>query len=78
MRIHVCTVCRKVSSAKKQPTSHKRWVRKGEPGYDDAKNENPFADVPDYAYGHFVTCGPFETYIAVPESELTGVITMGV
>jgi hypothetical protein len=58
-----CSGCGKWSHAKKQPKGHARWVKPGDPLYDPEKNENDWGDAPD---GHYVECGPFVSYIAVP------------
>ena len=81
MRIHKCTKCAKVSVAQRQPKKHQRWVYYGDPEFDEFKSEGVAYDYAGNEMGqegHFVDCGPFETYIAIPESELTGVLTMGV
>lgn len=59
-----CLTCGKWSHAKDKPRSHQRWVRPGEAGYDQAESDkNADVGVPD---GHFVKCGPFRTFHALP------------
>lgn len=68
MKLYCCSVCGKWSHAQKKPVSHKAWVKPGNMRYDPAKNENEYSDEEAH-WGHFVDCGPFETWIAMPESE---------
>lgn len=57
-----CTTCGKWSHAKDKPSSHFRWVKPGDPGYDQTEaDKNASPGVPD---GHPVRCGPFTTYYA--------------
>lgn len=66
MILYRCSTCDKWSHAKKKPKSHQRWVDAWSPEYDPAKNENPGydGDSNNLADGHFVDCGPFDTYTA--------------
>lgn len=71
MKLYRCMKCGKWSHAKKRPTSHRRWVREGDPDYREALNENtlygPYLDDPGFEYqepGHRIACGPFETWLA--------------
>jgi hypothetical protein len=60
-----CSTCGKWSHAKRQPKSHKRWVREGEPGY-QAELAEPQAWDDESAAGHLIDCGPFVPHIATP------------
>lgn len=66
--LHRCIRCDKWSHAVKQPKKHQRWVDAWSPEYDPNKNENDGlgGNLPD---GHFVDCGPFETYHAIKEED---------
>jgi hypothetical protein len=65
VQMYRCTTCGKWSHAKRQPRSHKRWVREDEPGYDPerALSQAWYDDSPS---GHLVDCGPFVPYVATP------------
>ena len=62
IEVHRCDTCGRISTAKRKPTKHQRWVSEGEPEFDPAKNEGGNGA----PHGHGVDCGPFHTYRAVP------------
>lgn len=81
MRLFRCTKCEKWSHAQRMPKSHKRWVYYGEPEFDELKSEGVSYDYAGNEIGtegHFVDCGPFETWYAVREDKLTDALTIGV
>lgn len=55
-----CATCRKWSHAKRQPATHYRWVRPGEPEYRPELDDTN----PNEPEGHYVICGPFERWEA--------------
>lgn len=64
-----CAECGKWSHAQKDPRHHQRWVKPGDPFYDPEKNENDYGNVADFGDvpdGHYITCGPFEKWVARP------------
>lgn len=73
MKLYRCSKCDKWSHAKKMPKKHQRWIDAWDSEYDPNKNENDGlgGNLPD---GHFVDCGPFETFIAITEKEFAGLI----
>ena len=76
MKIYRCSKCDKWSHAKVMPKKHQRWVDAWDSEFDPDKNENAGYDG-DYNHapdGHFVECGPFETYIAMTEKEFAGLV----
>lgn len=73
MELFRCSVCGKWSHAQKKPKTHQRWVVEGSKEFNKSLGEGPVYDYQGSLLksdGHFVTCGPFDTYIAFTESEL--------
>lgn len=76
MNIYRCTNCGKWSHAKRMPKKHQRTVWEGGPEYDPALNEN---DGYDHMNGfhpgaHYVDCGPFEEWVAIPRVQFDAMV----
>lgn len=65
IEVHRCDACGRISTAKRKPKRHQRWVDENDQLFDSAKDQGGFG-APS---GHGVDCGPFHTYRAIPIEE---------
>lgn len=65
LQISRCSRCGKLSTAKRLPKKHQRMVHEGQPDFDDELAEPEPWDY-DGPSSHYIDCGPFVQYIAMP------------